>query len=138
MPALIRFVPVAACLLVTAAVAAPQQPAAPALTPAGETLRAKYETMLERLRGEIAEVVPTVDEGKKVAYLKAREAEKAAEAAVAAAQQALDKANGAAGLVNHRKNKWIAGAEKGIADAKAKLAKAATDAEREAAQADSS
>ena len=136
MPALIRFVPVAACLLVTVAVAAPQQPAAPALTPAGETLRAKYETMLERLRGEIAEVVPTVDEGKKIAYLKAREAEKAAEAAVAAAQQALDKASGAAGLVNHRKNKWIAGAEKGIADAKAKLAKAATDAEREAAKAE--
>jgi hypothetical protein len=136
MRALIRFVSVAACLACVAVAAPAQQPAPPAFTAAGETLRAKYETMLERLRGEIAEVVPTVDEGKKIAYLKARDAEKAAEAAVAKAQQALDKANGAAGLVNHRKNKWIAGADKAIAETQAKLAKATTDAEREAAKAE--
>jgi hypothetical protein len=135
MRALLRVVPVVACLALTAAAAAPQ-PAAPALSAAGETLRAKYETMLEGLRAEIVKAVPTVDEGKKAAYLKAREAEKAAEAGVATAQQAVDKAGGAQGLVDHRKNKWIAGAEKGIAEAQAKLAKAGTDAEREAAKAE--
>ena len=55
---------------------------------------------------------------------------------MAAAQQPLDKIEGAEGLVGHRKGKWIGGAEKGIAAAEAALKKATTDAEREAAKKD--
>lgn len=136
MRALIRSVTVTACLTFATAIVAAQPAAAPVLTAAGETLRAKYEAMLEGLKAEITKAVPGVDEQKKASYLKAREAEAPAEAAVTKARQAVDKANGAQGLVDHRKNKWIAGAEKAIADAQAALAKATTDAEREAAKKD--
>ena len=40
----------------------------------------------------------------------------------------------AKGLVAHAKGKWIGGADKGIAAAKAKLKKPSTDAERKAAE----
>ena len=66
------------------------------------------------------------------AYLEARAAEKGAEDAVKAAQKKLDEIGSARGLVGHAKGKWIGGADKGIAGAKAKLAKATTDAERKA------
>ena len=136
MRAFLRIVPVVTCLALAAIVAPAQQPAAPNLTAAGETLRAEYEAMLDGLRVEITAALPTVDEGKKIAYRESREAVKATEAAVGVAHEALDKANGAAGLVDHRKNKWIAGAEKAIAETQAKLAKSSTDAEREAAKAE--
>ncbi|MBM4032262.1 MAG: hypothetical protein FJ291_10795 [Planctomycetes bacterium] len=108
-------------------------PAAP-LTKAGEELLAKHSAMLTALQAEIAKAVPVVDEQKKSAYLKAREAEKAAEAGVNAAQAALDKVATAKALVDHAKGKWIGGAEKGIAEAEAALKKATTEAEREAAR----
>ena len=41
-----------------------------------------------------------------------------------AAQQPLDKIEGAQGLVEHAKGKWLGGAAKGIADAEAALKKA--------------
>jgi len=106
------------------------------LTADGEKLLAKYSEMLAALQAEIAKAVPAVDEQKKAAYLKAREAEKAAEAALNKAQQSLDSIQGAQGLVGHRKGKWIGGAEKGIAAAEAALKKATTDAECEAAKKD--
>ena len=108
-------------------------PATP-LTKAGEELLAKYSAMLTALQAEIAKAVPVVDEQKKSAYLKAREAEKAAEAALNAAQQSLGKIQEAIALVDHAKGKWIGGAEKGIAAAEAALKKATTEAEREAAK----
>jgi hypothetical protein len=104
------------------------------LSAAGEKLAARYAEMLTALRAEIAQAVPAVDEQKKAAFQAAREAVKKAKADVAAAQQPLDKIAGAEGLVGHRKNKWIAGAEKGIAAAQAALKKATTAAEREAAK----
>ena len=51
-----------------------------------------------------------------------------------AAQQPLEKIEGAKALVGHAKGKWLGGAEQGIAAAAAALKKATTDAEREAAQ----
>ncbi|MBM4042180.1 MAG: hypothetical protein FJ290_27095, partial [Planctomycetes bacterium] len=90
--------------------------------------------MLTALQAEIAKAVPVVDEQKKSAYLKAREAEKAAEAALNAARQSLDKIQEAIALVDHAKGKWIGGAEKGIVAAEAALKKATTEAEREAAR----
>ena len=104
------------------------------LTKTGEELLARYSAMLTALQAEIAKAVPVVDEQKKSAYLKAREAEKAAEAVVNAAQQSLGKIQGAIALVDHAKGKWIGGAEKGIAQAEAALKKATTEAEREAAK----
>ena len=77
-----------------------------------------------------------MDGAGKSALQQAREAVKKAKADVAAAQQPLDKIKGAEGLVGHRKNKWIAGARKGIAAAEGALKKATTDAEREAAKKD--
>ena len=112
-------------------------PAAPTtLTPAGQPLEAAYAEQLKALQAEISKVVPTVDEGKNSALQAAREAVKKAKADIAVAQQPLDNIAGAAGLVGHRKNKWIAGANKGIAAAEAALKAATTDAQREAAKKD--
>ena len=112
-------------------------PAAPTLlTPAGQHFEAAYAEQLKALQAEISKVVPTVDEGKNSALQAAREAVKKAKADIAAAQQPLDNIAGAAGLVGHRKNKWIAGANKGIAAAEAALKAATTDAQREAAKKD--
>ena len=110
--------------------AAPQTP----LTGAGQKLEARYSGQLKALQAAIAKAVPAVDEQKKAAYLKAREAEKAAEAEVKAAQERLGKVATGKALVAHAKGKWIGGAEKGIAKAQEMLKKATTDAEREAAR----
>ena len=114
--------------------AAGKPAAEPPLTAAGEKLLAHYSEMLTALQAEIAKALPAVDAGKKAAYLKAREAEKAAEAAVQKAQQSLDTIEVAQALVGHAKGKWLGGAEKGIAQAEAALKKATTDAQREAAK----
>jgi len=110
--------------------AAPRTP----LTEAGRKLEARYAGQLKALKAQLARAVPAVDEQKKAAYLKAREAEKAAEAEVRTTQQRLGKIATARALVNHAKGKWIGGANKGIASAQAKLKKATTAAERNAAQ----
>ncbi len=122
-----------ALALTHASAARKAEPATP-LTKTGEELLARYSAMLTALRAEIAKAVPVVDEQKKSAFLKAREAEKAAEAALNAAQQSLGKIQEAIALVDHAKGKWIGGAEKGIASAEAALKKATTEAEREAAR----
>ena len=106
----------------------------PPLTEAGQKLEARYSGQLTALQAELTKAVPAVDEGKMAAYLKAREAEKAAEAEMKAAQQRLGKVHTAQALVNHAKGKWIGGAERGIAATQAKLKEATTDAERETAQ----
>ena len=129
---------ITAALGVGIAAAAKRQappPLAP-LTPAGEKLQTQYAATLTALQAEIYKAVPAVDEQKNSACLKAREAEKAAEAGVKSAQAALGKINSARALVDHAKGKWIGSAEKGIAAAQATLKKATTEAEREAAQKD--
>ncbi len=134
------------CALVVAAIAASSGWAAPKkkkdappptpLTERGNELLAKYTTMLEELRAEIAGAIPAMDESKKADYLKARDAVKAAETDLAAAQKNRDKVKAAEALVGHAKGKWIGGADKGIAAAKEKLKNATTQAERDAAQAE--
>jgi len=104
------------------------------ITEAGQKLLERYTGMLTELQAEISKAVPAVHERKKAAYSKAREAEKAAEAEVKAAQQRLGKVATAQALVAHAKGKWIGGAEKGIAESQAKLKNATTEAERNAAQ----
>jgi len=111
--------------LLSNASAARKQKAEPVvpLTATGEKLLAEYTKMLTDLRAEIQKSVPAVDEQKKAAYLKAREAEKAAEAHANATQEALNKNRGHVGLLNHRKD-WIGRATKEVAEAKEKLKQA--------------
>jgi len=105
-----------------------------ALTGTGQRLEVRYAGQLEAVKAEIVKAVPAVDEQKKATYLKAREAEKAAKAALGVAEKDLGRVARGRGLVAHAKGKWIGGAEKGIAAAQAKLKAAITDAEREAAR----
>ena len=85
------------------------------LTEAGKQLEARYAATFTALQAEITKALPSVSEQKKAALQKARDAVKAAEAEANAAQQSLSKIQGAKGLVDHAKGKWIGGAEKGIA-----------------------
>jgi hypothetical protein len=112
--------------------AAPRTP----LTETGERLLQRYVGMLTELRTEISGALPAQDEQKKAAYLKAREAENAATQKIKAAQARLSEINTAKALVTHAKNKWIGGADRGLAEAKTELNKATTEAERDAAQTD--
>lgn len=107
-----------------------------ALTEAGQKLSVRYAELLQQLKAQIAKAMPTVDEQKKSALQKARDAVKKAVAEANAAQQPLNKVQTAKALVDHAKGKWIGGAEKGIAQAEAALKKATTDSEREAAKKD--
>ncbi len=111
-----------------------QAPAAVPLTEQGEQLATKYQTMLDGVKQEIVAAIPKVDDAKKKAYFDAQAAEKAAEKRLLDATAAMAKVGGAEALVGHAKGKWIGGADKGIADAKAKLAKATTPAEKEGAE----
>lgn len=118
------------------AFAKPQAAPTPALSAEGQQLEASFTARLESLKADLAKAIPAIDESLKAAYLASREEITKAKAGVVAAQQPIDKIGAAAGLVGHRKNKWIAGANKGIAAAEAALKKATNDAEREAAQKD--
>lgn len=104
------------------------------LTEMGQKLETQYTEQLEALRKEIFQAIPAVDEKKKAAFLNAREVEVTAKAALEAAQKRMGAITTAKALVGHAKGKWIGGADRGIAAAKAKLKKATTDAEREAAE----
>jgi hypothetical protein len=112
--------------------AAPNQAPATPLTEKGNQLLATYTSMLEQLKADITKALPSVDENKKAAFLKAREAEKSALANKNTKQAAFGKINKAAGAVNHAKGKWIGGAEKAIKAAKKMLAEAKTEEERKA------
>jgi hypothetical protein len=111
------------------------QPLAP-LSAAGQQLEAKYSADLEALQKEIAAVIPKVSDQKQAALLKAREQLKMAQEKADTAQGAMQQLGGAKALVDHAKNKWIGGADKGIAAAQETLRKASTDAERQAAEKD--
>ncbi len=111
-------------------------PSAIPLTADGEKLQARFAATLKALQAEIAKSLPNVSEQKKIALVKAREALKTAEAEANTVQKSQGKINTAKALVAHAKNKWIGGAEKGIAAAQAALKKATTEAAREAAKKD--
>lgn len=125
---------VAVAMATVALQARAEQPEPKLLTPFGQRLQARYLAELTDLRAEIKRTLPSVDEQSKSAYLQAREAERAAEARVKAAEQNLAEIATARALVSHAKGKWIGDADKGIAAAQAKLKKATTEAERDAAQ----
>ncbi|MCP3916123.1 MAG: hypothetical protein GY711_11255 [bacterium] len=120
--------------LVSLAAGAPSMVAPAARAQDSEELRQRYAETLEELRAKISTALPKVRERRKAAYQEARAKERAAEEAVNAAQKQLDEIGSARGLVGHAKGKWIGGADKGIAQAKNKLEKATTPAERAAAK----
>ncbi|MCF7955244.1 MAG: hypothetical protein K9M75_05535 [Phycisphaerae bacterium] len=125
---------VMAICISSATAAKKAKPVSATLTQVGEKLLAAYSDQLNSLKAEIVKALPKIDEQKNSAYLKALEAEKAAEAALKAAQDNMGQILKGQGLVAHAKGKWIGGADKGIANTKAILKKAKTPAERDAAQ----
>jgi hypothetical protein len=130
------------CLLAALGLSAPHLSAAArieppaALTDDGKRHLDRYHALLAAAQAEVNKALPPLDEQKRAALQKAREALKAAEAGANTAQQAQGKIQTARALVDHAKGKWIGGAEKGIAQATAALKKATTEAEREAARKD--
>jgi len=104
------------------------------LNAAGQKLLARYSDQLKALQMQIKKALPEVDDKRMAAYHKALQAEKAAEAEIDVAKKNLDKVGQAQALVAHAKGKWIGGADRGIAQAKEMLKKAATEAERNAAE----
>lgn len=119
-----------------AASAAKPKAAAPAeaLTAEGEKLKAEYTQALETLKTEIQQSIPAISEDKKAAFAEAREAALKASLEAEAAEKELAKIGSAKGLIDHAKGKWIGGAEKNIAAAKAAIEKAKTPAEKTAAE----
>lgn len=108
------------------------QKPAPELTEVGKKLEVRYAADLAALRKEIAESLPTLDARETVALGQAAQAQAAANAA----RGNLLEIEGAKGLVDHAKGKWIGGAERGIAAARLAIKNATSDAEREAAEKD--
>ena len=119
-------------LLGELAVGAKAAPASP--VGAEEDLEARYADQLEALRTKITEALPGLSESRTKAFLQAHEGEKAAKAEIVAAQGRLGEISTAEALVAHAKGKWIGGADKGIAAAKAKLEAATTTEETKAAK----
>jgi hypothetical protein len=104
------------------------------LTEAGQKLETEYAGKLASLQAAITGALPTIHPGDMAAYEKAREIELQAKAKVEEAQKNMSGVARYQGAVGHAKGKWIGGAQKGIDASKAKLEKASTDAEREAAK----
>lgn len=124
---------VVACLLSLGIThAAPPPP--PALDATGQKLQERYAAELKALQTDIAKALPAIDGQKQADFTAARKAVRDAKAVVKKTEEPLGKISAAKGAVGHAKGKWIGGAEKGIADTQEKLRKAATDAERKAAQ----
>lgn len=127
----------AALFLATAgtSVALPKAKAqAVVLTAEGKQLEKKYTETLESLRAALTKGIPEVSVQKKTAFTEALKAEDKAVVALENAKKGMAEYNTAKALVGHAKGKWIGGANKGIAEASAKLKKAKTAAEKEAAQ----
>jgi hypothetical protein len=104
--------------------------------PSAADLEAKYSAELETLKTEISQSLPRADEGKSKALEAAREEVLKATAAADEAAKAFGQIGSGKALVAHAKGKWIGGADKGIAAAKAALAKAKNPDEKAAAEKD--
>ncbi|MES2982349.1 MAG: hypothetical protein V4727_08550 [Verrucomicrobiota bacterium] len=107
-----------------------------ALTAEGEKLKTEYAETLAALHAGITKSIPAISDAKKTAFAEAREAALKAAADSEAAQAELGKIGAAKGLIDHANGKWIGGAEKAIAAAKAALQKAATPEAKAAAEKD--
>ena len=106
------------------------------LTDKGQQLQAEYTKQMESLKADLLKSLPKVSESAKKEYTASLEAESKAKAELAAAKAELGKIGGAKGLIGHAKNHWIPKADRGIKAGKDKLAKAKTQAEKDAANAE--
>lgn len=132
-----RVVLLAVLTLAIALPAAAKKKAAPApLTEQGEALKAQYAKEMETLSKQLTSALPDVKESAKAEYKASLEAEAKAKADLKAAKDQLGKIGGAKGLIGHAKNHWIPKADRGIKAGKEQLAKAKTQAERDAANAE--
>lgn len=98
------------------------------------TLRMDYARQMDELKTELVRKVPQLSEAKKSAYFSALQQEEAADEQLQQAQAQMGGIAKAKALIGHAKNKWIAGAKKGLAKAKAELENAQTDAARSEAK----
>jgi hypothetical protein len=105
-----------------------------ALTAQGQSLEKKYSDAMATLKASLASKIPQVSAQKKGAFENTLKAEDQAIAALENARKGEGEYNTAKALVGHAKGKWIGGANKGIAEATAKLKKAKTADEKEAAK----
>ncbi|MBK1828046.1 hypothetical protein [Haloferula rosea] len=117
-------------------VAAKDEGAALPLSGKGESLAAEYGARMDELRSELADRLPDISDSKREAFFAAIDQEVAAKAALEDARKRVGEIQTAKALVAHAKGKWIGGADKGIAAAKAAMASATTDEEKKAAEAD--
>lgn len=123
------------CIVLSAgsAMAAPK-PEPVRLTADGEKLQARYAAILSGLQAEITKALPGVDEQKKIALQKAREALKTAEQQVKAAGDAAGKTGHAKYSIGIWQKFSLPDARKKIAEAQGQLKNATTDTARAAAQ----
>ena len=106
------------------------------LTEQGEALKAQYAKDMDRLQAHLLGSLPKVGEGARREYAESLKAEAQAKAELKAAKDQLGKVGSAKGLIGHAKNHWIPKADRGIKAARDALAKAKTQAERDAANAE--
>ena len=121
-------------MLVTNITFAAKKEARVELTDHGKKLESNYSDSMDNLRNDLRQSIPKVDEEKKKIFQNARKAAKEARIALAIINQSFEEIQKAESLVNHAKNKWIAGADKKILNATEMLNNAKNDAEREAAE----
>jgi len=98
------------------------------------TLREDLRELQERTRARVLKALPRIPEARRDAFLEAMGAEREAKARIQAAESRMGEVASARGLVEHAKGKWIGGADRGIAAARARLSKAKTPAEEQAAR----
>jgi len=112
-----------------------QAPPAP-LTAQGEALKAEYTKQHEAQKAQLVKALPDVSDRAQAEYKASLDAESKAKADLAAAKAQLGKVGGAKGLIGHAKGHWIPKADRGIKAGQDQLAKAKTQAERDAANAE--
>lgn len=101
----------------------------------GKQLEAAYEAQIKSLKAEIDRALSRFDAAEKTAYQKARDAETKARKDFESYEMGLKgSVQGAEGLVNHAKNKWIRGAEHNIRRVENELKKTTNEGQRKKLQ----
>lgn len=100
------------------------------------TSKEDFAGQLQQLKAELTEAIPEIAPEARAKYTRALQGLAEAKTALADARAGREQVSKAKGLVDHARNKWLGGAEKGIAEAQAKLQLAQTPAEKQAAEAE--
>jgi len=106
----------------------------PTLSEAGKKLEAEYAALYTSLQKEISEKAPKISDQKQAALQSARESLKVAQQKADAAAKFVGELSTAKALIGHAKNKWIGGADQGIAKANQDLKNAKTPEQKAAAE----